>query len=67
MGRNVKGRQDQLGLNVLVHVVESSDVWGSIATHKVGLLALEMGNNLFGRGFLCNVSLDLNDAWYRGL
>lgn len=39
LGGNVESCHQELGLDVLVHIVEASDVRGSITDHKVALIA----------------------------
>ena len=52
MGGDVERGQEELRLHVFVNVVESGDVGGAVAHHEVGVLALEVGDDLLGGGDL---------------
>lgn len=43
-------RQQQLRLHVLVKVMKAGDVGGAVADDQVGVMAVKVGDNLFGSG-----------------
>ena len=63
---DVKGGQQQLGLDVLVDVVEAGHVRSSVTHHEVSGLSGELGHDLVGGGELGDVALELCHARQRG-
>ena len=63
---DVKGGQQQLGLDVLVDVVKAGHVRSSVTHHEVSGLSGELGHDLVGCGELGDVALELCHARQRG-
>ena len=63
---DVKGGQQQLGLDVLVDVVKAGHVRSSVTHHEVSGLSGELGHDLVGCGELGDVPLELYYARERG-
>ena len=66
MSGDVKGSQQELGLDVLVNVVESSHIWSAVTDHEVSLASSEVLHDLVGCGELGDVPLELYYARERG-
>ena len=62
MGGDVQGSQQELGLDVLVNIVESSHVRSAVTDHEVSLATCEVLHDLVGGGELGYVPLQLHHA-----
>jgi hypothetical protein len=48
---------EELGLEILIDLMEPCNIWSSVTDHDIGFLALEMGQNFLERLFSGDISL----------
>ena len=63
MRGDVESSQEELGLDVLVNVVEARHVRRPVTDHQVGRATSELRHDLVGRGELRDVALQLDHPW----
>eukprot|EP00330_Aristerostoma_sp_ATCC50986_P001172 CAMPEP_0114593878 /NCGR_PEP_ID=MMETSP0125-20121206/15469_1 /TAXON_ID=485358 ORGANISM="Aristerostoma sp., Strain ATCC 50986" /NCGR_SAMPLE_ID=MMETSP0125 /ASSEMBLY_ACC=CAM_ASM_000245 /LENGTH=117 /DNA_ID=CAMNT_0001793491 /DNA_START=242 /DNA_END=592 /DNA_ORIENTATION=- len=65
-GTNIEGSNKKGRLNILINIMETSDIWGTITNNKLGLQSLEFLKHLVKGRFLGNITLDMADILNRG-